>query len=109
MPEGYGDYVGTGLTLRRASLRANADQRANILGEITALEDKYAQLTLPIELVHGTADDTVSTIIHSDKFVQRVESARLERLDGMGHMPHHVAQDAVVDAIDRAASRAGLR
>lgn len=109
VPEGYADYVGVGLTLRRKSLRANADQRANILGEITALEPHYDRLTLPIELVHGTADTTVGNAIHSAPLSQRVDSAHLTVLDGVGHMPQHVAQEAVVAAIDRAAMRAGLR
>ena len=109
MPDGYAAYVGVGLTLRRQSLRANADQRANILGEITALEPHYDSLNLPIELVHGTADDTVSIVIHSDKLVERIDSANLTTLEGIGHMPHHVSEDAVVDAIDRAVTRAGLR
>lgn len=109
VPDGYADYLGVGLTLRRKSLRANADQRANILGEITALEPHYENLSLPIELVHGTADDTVSTVIHSDKLIDRIGSANLTRLEGIGHMPHHVSEDAVVDAIDRATARAGLR
>lgn len=109
VPEGYGDYVGAGLTLRRKTLRANADQRASILAEITALEPHYAQINVPTELVHGTADTTVGLSIHSEKLVKRIEGATLTRLEGIGHMPHHVAQDAIVDAIDRAAARAGLR
>ena len=109
VPDGYADYVGVGLTLRRKSLRANADQRANILDEITALEPLYERLTLPIELVHGTADTTVGNAIHSARLVDRIDSANLTTLDGVGHMPQHVAPDAVVDAIDRAATRAGLR
>jgi pimeloyl-ACP methyl ester carboxylesterase len=109
VPDGYGAYVGVGLTLRRKTLRANADQRANILEEITALAPRYPEITLPVELVHGTADTTVGTTIHSDKLVDIIPGATLDRLDGIGHMPHHVAQDAVIAAIDRAAARAGLR
>lgn len=109
VPDGYADYVGVGLTLRRKSLRANADQRATILDEISALEPLYERLTLPIELVHGTADTTVGNAIHSARLVDRIDSANLTTLDGIGHMPQHVAPDAVVDAIDRAATRAGLR
>jgi len=109
VPEGYGAYVGAGLTLRRASLRANADQRASILAEVTAMEPLYDRLTLPIELLHGTADTTVGHDIHSLPFSQRIDSAHLTTLDGIGHMPHHVAQDAVIAAIDRAADRADLR
>ena len=109
VPDGYADYVGAGLTLRRDTLRANADQRAGILAEITALEPHYNKLTLPIELVHGTADTTVGNAIHSARLVERIPSANLTELDGIGHMPHHVSEDAVIDAIDRAAARAGLR
>lgn len=109
VPTGYVDYVGTGLTLRRASLRANARQRANILDEIIALEPHYTSLTLPIELVHGDADTTVSNAIHSAPFAARVDSANLTVLKGIGHMPQHVAQEAVIAAVDRAAERAGLR
>lgn len=109
VPQGYAEYVGVGLTLRRESLRANADQRANILGEITALEPHYETLTLPIELVHGTADTTVGNAIHSTPLAERIDSANLTVLDGIGHMPQHVAQEEVIAAIDRAAERAGLR
>jgi pimeloyl-ACP methyl ester carboxylesterase len=109
VPEGYGSYVGAGLTLRRHTLRANADQRANILDEITALEPLYPRVDVPTELVHGDADTTVGLSIHSEKLVIRIPGATLTRLDGIGHMPQHVAQDAVVAAIDRAAARAGLR
>jgi pimeloyl-ACP methyl ester carboxylesterase len=109
VPDGYGAYVGAGLTLRRVTMRANADQRANLLDEITALQPRYGEISVPTELVHGTADTTVGLPIHSEKLVHQIPGATLERLDGIGHMPQHVAQDAVIDAIDRAAARAGLR
>lgn len=109
VPVGYADYVGAGLTLRRKSLRANADQRAGILAEIEALHTQYGNISVPTEIVHGTADATVGLSIHSEKLVRQIPGAALERLEGIGHMPHHVAEDQVVAAIDRAAARAGLR
>ncbi|MGB2203593.1 MAG: alpha/beta fold hydrolase, partial [Pseudooceanicola atlanticus] len=66
-------------------------------------------LTLPIEVIHGDADDTVAISIHSEELARNVESAQLTRLPGIGHMPHHAAEAAVVEAIDRAADRAGIR
>ncbi len=107
-PEGYADHVGAALTLRRVSLRANADQRANILGEIKGLVPLYQNIMAPTEIVHGTADTTVDLQIHSVRLVRQIDGATLTRLTGIGHMPHHTAQDAVVAAIDRAADRAGL-
>ena len=63
----------------------------------------------PWLFVHGTADDTVGLTLHSEKLVQQIPAATLTRLDGIGHMPHQVAQEDVIAAIDRAAARAGLR
>ncbi len=107
-PKGYADHIGASLTLRRISLRANADQRANILSEIKQLVPLYAQITAPTEIVHGTADTTVNLEIHSAKLVNQIDGAVLTRLPGIGHMVQHVAVDAVIAAIDRAAARAGL-
>jgi pimeloyl-ACP methyl ester carboxylesterase len=108
-PEGYGDHIGAPLTLRRTTMRANADQRANLLDEIEAQVGRYGEISVPTEIVHGTADTTVGLSIHSEKLVRQIPGAVLTRLEGIGHMPHHVAEDAVIDAIDRAAARAGLR
>ncbi len=109
VPEGYSDHFGAGLTLRRASLRANARQRANLLAEITALAPDYPQIDLPVEIVHGTRDDTVCLPLHAEQLARDVPNAQLTRLDGIGHMPHQVAPAEIVAAVDRAAARAGLR
>ncbi|QGX98191.1 alpha/beta hydrolase [Roseovarius faecimaris] len=109
VPEGYLDHFGAGLTLRRDSLRANALQRRNLLGEIRQMVPLYDQVRVPTEIVHGDADLTVGLPIHSEKLVNQIPGAVLTRLPGIGHMPQHAAQDEVIDAIHRAAERAGLR
>ncbi|GGE26865.1 hydrolase or acyltransferase (alpha/beta hydrolase) [Primorskyibacter flagellatus] len=108
-PSGYADDIGAPLVIRPHSLMANAQQRTDLREELRALSPRYPALTLPIEIVHGTADDTVSLQIHSEALARDVASAHLTPLPGIGHMPHHVAQDEVIAAIDRAAQRAGLR
>ncbi|EDM31015.1 alpha/beta hydrolase [Roseovarius sp. TM1035] len=108
-PEGYLEHIGAGLTLRRHSLRANALQRANLLAEIEALHTLYGTITVPVEIVHGTADTTVGVSIHSEPLAAQIPGAHLAVLDGVGHMPHHSDPEAVIAAIDRAATRAGLR
>ena len=64
---------------------------------------------MPTEIVHGTDDDTVNFDLHAAQIAQQIDGAALTRLAGVGHMPHHVAEDDVIAAIDRAAARAGLR
>ena len=107
-PAGYAEYIGASLTLRRSALRANARQRATLLDEISALAPRWDELDLPFEMVHGDADTTVGVSIHSEPLSRRLPNAHLTTLHGIGHMPHHVAQDVVIDAIDRAAERANL-
>ncbi|WP_407493161.1 alpha/beta fold hydrolase [Pseudooceanicola sp. MF1-13] len=108
-PQGYAEYFGPGLVLRPFSAQANAQQRTDMREELRVMAPQYASLSLPIEIVHGDADDIVGLSIHSEPMEQDVASADLTVLDGIGHMPQHVAQPQVIAAIDRAAQRAGLR
>lgn len=107
-PDGYAAHFGPGLTLRRSSLTANAKQRAGLLMEIQTLSKLYDQVTVPTELLHGEADTTVGASIHSIPLAPQIKDANLTTLPGIGHMPHHSAEQAVIDAIHRAAACASL-
>ncbi len=109
VPEGYLQHFGPGLTLRRASMHANAKQRANLVEEITALQPSYSEISVPTEVVHGTADTTVGLEWHAHGLVDRIPGAELVELPNVGHMPQVVSAPAVAAAITRAAQRAGLR
>ncbi|MBO9445258.1 alpha/beta hydrolase [Ruegeria sp. R14_0] len=108
-PDGYADHFGPGLTMRRASMHANAKQRANLLDEVSALQPRYGEISVPTEVVHGTADTTVSFGWHAERLVDEIPNAELIELPGIGHMPQVVAAPEVAAAIERAAERAGLR
>ena len=107
--EGYAEHLGIPLILRPAALMANARQRDTLKEDIRAIVPQYTALNLPVEIVHGDADPVVYHLIHSERLVEDVKDANLVVLEGMGHMPQHLAHDAVIAAIDRAATRAGLR
>ncbi|MFT6674136.1 MAG: pimeloyl-ACP methyl ester carboxylesterase [Sulfitobacter sp.] len=108
-PQGYASHLGVDLTLRRESTRANAQQVTALRPHIVDMQKHYATLTMPVEIIHGTADTIVPPQIHAQVFVNDIPDGRLTLLPGQGHMPHHTAPEAVFDAIDRAAARAGLR
>lgn len=109
VPEGYGKGIGIEDTLRVAMLAANAAQVNALRPQIVAQEADYPRLSLPIEMIHGDADTIVPLAIHSQPFAARIAAAHLTVLPGIGHMPHHSALPQVLAAIDRAATRAGLR
>lgn len=108
-PDGYLDHVGSGLTLRRASMRANARQVNSLRPHIVEMSARYGEITAPVEIVHGDADTIVPLDVHSIKVPDQIKGANLTILKGAGHMPHHTHPDEVIAAIDRVADRAGLR
>ena len=108
-PDGYMDAVGTDLILRRRSMRANARQIANLRPHIVTQSARYAELDMPVEIVHGDADTIVPLNVHSITLPEQIEGANLTVLPGVGHMPHHTHTRDVLAAIDRAVRRAGLR
>lgn len=108
VPGGYAEGIGTGLTIRRATLAANAAQVNALRREIVAMQGRYPQLELPIETLHGQADTVVPFAIHAPGFAAMVASCTLTALPGAGHMPHHAHLPQVLAAIDRAHSRANM-
>jgi len=105
VPPGYEAHLGTALTLRRATLATNTAQVNALRAELVTMEPRYPTLTLPVELIHGTADTIVPLRIHSAPLALLLPYATLTVIDGAGHMPHHAHADRVIAAIDRAALR----
>ncbi len=110
VPAGYVDHIGGTLTIRPASFRANARQVNTLRPHIVDMAARYsAELTMPLEILHGDRDVTVPLDIHSIPLKAAVPHANLTVLEGVGHMPHHAEPDLIEAAIDRIAAQAGLR
>ena len=105
VPPGYADHIGAGLTTRRKTLAQNGAQVLALKDNLAAMSQTYASLTLPVEILHGTADTTVRADIHAQPLAAILPNARLTLIEGAGHMLHHANPQAVVDAIHRAATR----
>ncbi|SEW10936.1 Pimeloyl-ACP methyl ester carboxylesterase [Cognatiyoonia koreensis] len=109
VPEGYANYVGGPLSVRPVTFRANVRQVNTLRPHVVELKKRYPDLKLPIEVVHGDLDETVPISVHPYEAQKIITSLNLAELAGVGHMPHHAEPEATIAAIDRAASRAGLR
>lgn len=108
-PKDYSRSIGADLALRRRSMRANAQQVNSLLPHMKAMVAEYDKLKMPIEVVHGTEDTIVPLSVHAEILMTQLSDATLTTLPGIGHMPQHVDRAAVIDAIDRAMMRVGLR
>ena len=102
-PPGYAEHIAARLTLRPESFRANIRQVNTLRPHVVEMARRYPELTLPVEIVHGSADRTVPPEVHARPAAARY-GWRLTELPGVGHMPHHVAPEAAIAAIGRIAA-----
>lgn len=105
VPQGYIDYVGVELSMRRETFVTNANQIAALKGYLEMMEPNYTGLNLPLEIVFGSADTIVPVETHGRKLVTQVSGANLVVIDGAGHMPHHSHASEILAAVNRAAQR----
>ena len=109
VPKGYMTQAGVMMATRVGTLRANARQVNALRPHVVEMSERYSEITIPVEILHGTADKTVYAEVHAEPLAALLPDARLTILNGIGHMPHHAVPEDVIAAIHRAADRAGLR
>lgn len=97
------------LATRARSLRANGRQVNNLRPHIVEMSAHYPDMALPTEILHGDVDTTTPMVTHAIPLSETLPNANLTIMEGIGHMPHQVATGDVIAAIDRVATRAGLR
>lgn len=103
VPDGYADYIGVELALRPDTFRHNAEDLTHLDAALAVQAPRYAGLPTPVEAIHGEADKTVWASVHAEPLVRQVAHGRLTLLPGVGHMPHHAREDAVVAGVARLA------
>lgn len=108
VPRGYLAGGGVELATRARTIRANGRQVARLRPFVVDQSERYDDLSLPIEAVHGTADTIVPADIHAIPLSERLANVELTLVEGMGHMPHHTHPEVVLAAVGRVIARAAL-
>jgi pimeloyl-ACP methyl ester carboxylesterase len=109
MPPDYLRAAGIRLMLRPHEFVANAQDVAILKRFVTAQAPHYGRIAAPTVVLTGDADATVSPDMHSRAIAAALPDARLVILPGIGHMPHHVATETVIEAIDSVSLRKRAR
>jgi pimeloyl-ACP methyl ester carboxylesterase len=104
-PPDYVRRAAIRLLLRPAQFVANAQDIGALKAFVTAQAPRYGEISAPAVILTGSADTTVSPHIHARAMASAVPHARLIMLLGIGHMPHHVAADAVMAAVEQLPTR----
>ena len=107
-PKDYAERAAIALVLRPQAFLANARDVAGLNAFVARQASRYASIKAPTVIITGDRDTVVSPDIHARAFAAKLPQSKLVVLEGVGHMPHHVAPDRVVAAIDELAAEAVL-
>jgi len=104
-PPGYVDYVGAPLSLRAATLEANAQDLASLHLALRKMAPRYPDMAVPVESVHGERDWLLGPDQHVREFAALVPDINTAVAPGVGHMAHHARPDLLIAAIERLSAR----
>jgi pimeloyl-ACP methyl ester carboxylesterase len=100
MPKDFVKDSATLLLLRPREFLANARDLVTLKQAVEEQAPRYGEIKLPVTIISGDVDKTVSTVIHSRLFSRAVPHAKLIVLPGVGHMVQNAAPDLVVSEIE---------
>jgi pimeloyl-ACP methyl ester carboxylesterase len=100
MPESFVKDTATTLLLRPREFLANARDLITLKQAVTEQAQRYGEIKVPVTIISGDVDKTVSTNIHSRLFAAAVAHSKMIVLSGVGHMIQNAAPDLVVAEIE---------
>ncbi len=103
-PNNYYQRSGLALLFRPGDFKSNAADIAHLKQEIIRQQDRYGELQLPVAIMTGTSDSTVSPEIHSKTLVTQVDGATLTLFPETGHALHHSQTEKIIETIDQLSS-----
>jgi pimeloyl-ACP methyl ester carboxylesterase len=87
------------MALRPSQIRAGAAEAAIMIPAAAALGGRLQELKLPVTIIAGRGDEIVDIEDQSQCLSEALPQSRFVAIAGAGHMVHHTAPDAVIDAI----------
>lgn len=105
-PDRYYEEAGLTLLFRAKDFRNNASDLRNLKPQIVAMAARYGEIKIPVAIMTGADDTTVSPKLHSAALARTLPGAYYEVIPDTGHALHHSERTKVIAAIDLVAERA---
>jgi pimeloyl-ACP methyl ester carboxylesterase len=109
VPENYARDTALALVLRPREFLANAWDMATLKDAVTAQMPRYADIKVPVVIIHGDVDKSVRLDTHARQFVKTVPHAELIVLPGIGHLVPNAATERILAAIEQLMPQAVLK
>jgi len=100
MPTNFVESTATLLLLRPREFLANAQDLVTLKAAVAEPAPRYGNIRVPVLVIAGDADKTVSPTIHSRPFAAALPDAKLIVLPGVGHIVQNAAPELVAREID---------
>jgi pimeloyl-ACP methyl ester carboxylesterase len=100
VPANYLETASSLRAVRPAAMRANSLDMMAAKREIIGQQLRYREIAAPVALFAGDGDTVVSTMIHSVKLAQTLPKARIDVVQGEGHLPHEGAPDRFLKLLE---------
>lgn len=97
-PEGYVEHIATKLSPTSGPAASTMADIAAINAALTLQGPQLTRLAAPAALVYGVEDQILNIAEQGDRAARMIPEARMTRLEGVGHMVHHAAEAACVEA-----------
>lgn len=91
------------MALRPSQLRASAAETALMIPWAAAAQRRYAELTMPVSIVVGWDDRLIDARAQSMRLHSELPDSTFRGVEGVGHMLHQSATDAVLEVIEEGA------
>jgi len=95
-PENYYERSGLSLLFRANDFKSNAADVEHLKAQIIAQQNRYGELELPVAIVTGEDDTTVSPELHSKALARDIAGATLTLLPDTGHALHHAETETIL-------------
>ena len=99
IPKAYLDYLGSDLSRRLSSIKANKNDLVVTSLALNKIFDVYNHMAMPIEIIHGEKDFLLPIKSQAVAFNEVIPNSRLHILPTVGHMAHHFAFKEISDSI----------